>query len=80
MKSFAEWKAACVTASENLGLAVGDMWAEDDPYDLAAEAKEAFDADRDPASFVEEIFEEDLARQAGEDDEFNQSLMEGDEE
>lgn len=76
-KSFNDWKSECVTASEELGLAVGDMWAEDDPYELAVVATAAFSAGQTPTSFVEETFAEDLARQAGDDDEFNQSLMEG---
>lgn len=71
-----EWKAKCVTVSDDLGLAVGDMWDKDDPYELDALAQEAFEADRTPKSFVAEIFEEDLARQAGEEDEFNQSMDE----
>ncbi len=41
-KTFEDWKAACVAASEKLGLEVGDMWEEFDPYDLFDTAEDAF--------------------------------------
>jgi flagellar motor component MotA len=63
----AEWKAACIQASVNLGLAVEDMWASDDPYDLFEQASEAFAEGVDPETFIREIFEEDLARNEHDD-------------
>lgn len=60
-----EWKAACVQASINLELAVEDMWAKDDPYEMHEMAYEAMAEGVDPSTFIHEIFEEDLARQEG---------------
>lgn len=77
--SFAEWKAACLTAAQNFELAVDDMWASDDPYDLADAAKEAFEEGQDPNDFIAEMFEEDLARQEYDNDLRSQSEEQFDE-
>lgn len=74
--SFIEWKAACVTAAKNLELGLEDMWASDDPYDLFEAAEEAFEEGEDPISFIEETFEEDLARAEGLQDEQRQAIEE----
>jgi hypothetical protein len=75
--TFDEWKEACIKKSEELGLTVGDMWEEGDPYDLFNEAERYFKDGADPVIFLEEIFEEDLARRAGDDEESLNSLREG---
>ena len=41
---------------------LGDLWAADDPYDLAAVAKDAFEAHPSPRAFFLDMFSEDLAR------------------
>jgi hypothetical protein len=62
IESLEAWKLGCVAAVLHHSLPVDDIWAKDDPYDLAVAAEEAFGAGRSPMSFIEEIFEEDLAR------------------
>lgn len=72
--SFADWQANCVRVSEDLGLAVSDMWDEGDPYELQEVAREAYEGGQGELSFIEEIFDEDLARQEGDDADYEASL------
>lgn len=73
-KSFSKWQARCVEVSEDLGLAVGDMWDEADPYELHKLAREAYENGRTEISFIEEVFDEDLARMEGDDADFEASM------
>ncbi len=75
---FAEWKAAAQAHANDLGLPP-DLWSEQDDYDLTEIAAEAFARGEDPKAFVEGAFEEDLARMEGEEDEWNQSMFQGEE-
>jgi hypothetical protein len=68
------WKAACVTASVDLGLSVEDMWAEGDLYEMFDHVAEAFESDVDPLTFIQEVFEEDLADMDHEEQQFADSL------
>ena len=78
-ETFAEWKAAAQLHAEQLGLPP-DLWTEADDYDLAEIAAEAFANRQDPKAFVEEAFEEDLARMENDDEEYARSLEEGDDD
>ena len=71
--TFAEWKAAAQLHAEQLGLPP-DLWTEADDYDLAEIAAEAFARGDDPKAFVEEAFEEDLARMEGDAADFADSM------
>jgi hypothetical protein len=55
------WKVAAQAHADELGLLV-DLWTETDDYDLVAAATEAFARGDDAEAFIEEAFEEDLAR------------------
>lgn len=68
------WKAACVSAAVDLGLAVEDMWAEGDIYEMFDHVAEAFAQGVEPRDFIQEIFEEDLAEQEHEEHQFADSL------
>jgi hypothetical protein len=68
------WKAACVKASVDLGLAVEDMWAEGDNYELFDLVADAFENGVEPRTFIEEVFEEDLANTDHEEQQFADSL------
>lgn len=70
---FAEWKAAAQAHANDLELPP-DLWTEADDYDLAEPAAAAFARGDDPKAFVEEMFEEDLARKQGEEDEQRQAM------
>lgn len=76
---FAEWKAAAQAHANDLDLPP-DLWTDADDYDLADAADEAFARGDDPKAFVEEMFEEDLARMENDNEEYAQSLAEGDDE
>jgi hypothetical protein len=77
--SFAEWQAAAQAHANDLGLP-DDLWTEADNYDLAKGAAEAFARSDDPKAFVEEMFDEDLARMENDDEDLAQSIMEGDDQ
>lgn len=68
------WKDACVTASVELGLAVEDMWTNGDPYDMYDAAADAFAEGVEPRTFIQEIFEEDLADMEHQEQQFCDSL------
>jgi hypothetical protein len=60
-QTFAAWsKQVAKVADELLGL--GDCMGEGDPYELAELAKDAYAKGQKPRTFVEEAFEEDLAK------------------
>jgi hypothetical protein len=65
--TFDEWKAAANEAASAQLPELGDIFAEDDPYDLSDSAFEEFGNGTNPADFFEQAFEEDLARQAGDE-------------
>lgn len=73
------WKAACVAVSVDLGLAVEDMWVDGDNYDIYDAAAEAFAEGVEPITFIQEVFEEDLAGMAHEEQQFSDSLDSEDE-
>jgi hypothetical protein len=66
--SFEIWKAACNAHAADVLPGLGDMWAEDDPYDLTETARDAFDAGQTAEAFVEDAFAEDLDRQKYDND------------
>lgn len=68
------WKAACVAASVDLGLSVEDMWADGDNYEMFDHVIEAFESGVEPLTFIQEIFEEDLADMEHEEHQFADSL------
>lgn len=59
--TFEEWRVVCVEVIEAIGLSTEDLWAEDDPYYLHAEAKAAYGAGTTPDAFIQEVFSEDIA-------------------
>lgn len=69
-KAFASWKKKAVRHGKKIGACDSDIWDDDDPYDLAVVAKDAFDKGTTPAAFIEEIFADDIASRA------NDRLME----
>lgn len=56
----AAWKNAVRDILDRT-LGLGDVWNEDDPYDLAECWPAAFAAGQSPRAFVEEAFAEDYA-------------------
>jgi len=68
------WKAACVVVSVDLGLAVEDMWADGDNYEMFDLATEAFAEGVEPRTFIQEVFEEDLADMDHQEQQFCDSL------
>lgn len=75
---FQDWRAKAARYAENHDVlaGMGDIFAEGDPYDLAAASRSAFDAKQSPEEFVDEMFEEDIARSLHNEEQFNESLME----
>ena len=68
MKGYGQWKDAC-QAYVNVHLPnVDSLWADGDDYDLFEAAEHAFKAGTTPADFIHEIFAEDFASKAYDDD------------
>lgn len=66
--SFEAWKAqAALYAANHEALHVDDILAEDDPYDLADVMPAAIAAGTSPEDFIEDVFGEDIARSARND-------------
>lgn len=73
---FNAWKAAVNEVAKEELPGLGDVFAEDDPYDLEASAAEEFGNGTDPSDFFEQVFEEDLARRDGDEAERAQAEQE----
>ena len=71
--AFNLWKNRTQKYASGEGLSV-DLWAADDPYNLAVVAREAFERGSSPRTFVLEIFADDLAAREGDEASFNESL------
>ncbi len=72
------WKASCNTISnELLGF---DAFNDGDDYDLDTVAPERFASGQTPQAFIEEMFEEDLARQEHDSQQQIESLEHADQE
>jgi hypothetical protein len=81
--TFDAWKVAVNEVAKEELPGLGDVFAEDDPYDLEASAAEEFGNGTEPGDFFEQSFEEDLARRDGDDAELaeaNQREVECEEE
>ena len=65
--NFEEWKKECALYAERIGVAGPDIWAEDDPYDLADAPLDAFNDDLSPKEFIDEVFAEDIASREHDD-------------
>lgn len=70
-------KRAAKYTEEHLGF--GDLWEEDDPYDLAEAADEAYNKGVYPELFIRMIFADDFARNEYDDQLFAESLEHEDE-
>lgn len=77
--TFEEWKAAVQKASNDLGCP-DDLWADDDPYDLAEVAKTDFESGFSPESFVREVFADDISSREHDEQMQIEALEAGDEE
>jgi hypothetical protein len=64
--TYTEWKQACLTTLEDIGLLIDDLWDSDDPYEIFRMSQEAYKAQQSPRSFVEDIFSEEIAQAEGE--------------
>jgi hypothetical protein len=73
-----EWKDRAQAYSITTGCP-GDLWDEDDPYELKNVAVEAHAAETSPEEFVRNIFADDLAAAEGDEQDFSDSLLYGDE-
>jgi|GEM_PF-6783168 len=71
-----DWRSKCTRYAENHeALAgMGDLFAEGDPYDLVEASRTAFEAKQPPEEFVDEMFDEDIARSLHNEEQFNESL------
>jgi len=72
--TYDEWKAEAERFADEIGLLLESIWADSDPYDLFEAAQAAFDNGQTPREFINEIFEDDIARQAYDDHLFDESL------
>lgn len=63
-RAFTNWKRKALRHGKKIEACDGDIWDDDDPYDLAVVAKEAFDKGTAATAFIEEIFAEDIASHA----------------
>lgn len=66
-KRHAEWQKQVIACAREL-VDIDDLFADDDPYDIAALSRDAFDKGQSPEDFVREAFEEDIAGKAYDDD------------
>ena len=60
-KAEKKWRNQAQTYADRIGVAGGDLWDVDDPYDLFDAAHAAFEEGRKPKDFISEIFAEDIA-------------------
>ena len=65
--------------AENL-LCLGDILAEDDPYDLSEAMSDAHRSGTSPETFVREVFADDLARMEHDKELLRESLEQADTE
>lgn len=70
---FRKWQEQCAKWAGKL-VHLDDILAPDDPYELFEAMQAAFEVNQEPRSFIEEIFAEDLARQAYDDHLYAESL------
>ncbi len=75
---FKKWQEQCAKWAEKL-VNLDDILAPDDPYELFEVMRTAFKDRQNPRSFIEEVFEEDLARRAYDDHLYAESLEQGQE-
>ena len=68
-EDYEAWQELVKKRTESL-LGLGDIWDEDDPYDLFESARAAFADDITPEHFVAEMFADDIASRE------NDALME----
>jgi hypothetical protein len=71
--SLQEWRDSAQEYSTEVGCP-DDLWDEDDPYDLAEVALRDYEAGVPPEEFVRDIFADDIAASAGDEQLFNDSL------
>lgn len=65
--TFEQWKAACAIYAESVGVGGPDLWADDDPYELAECGEAAFNDGDTPQAFIDDIFADDLASREHDD-------------
>jgi hypothetical protein len=70
---FEAWKKQAAEHCKKL-VGIVDIWAKDDPYDLAKAAEAAMLANQSPFEFVEEVFAEDITRAEHEHQQADEAL------
>lgn len=76
--TFDDWKEQCERVVEELELGFDDLWEEDDPYDLLESAEAKWETTT-PHDFIHEMFDEDIAKRAHDEELFRESLEQEDE-
>ena len=73
LRRFAAWKEEAAKYAQEINLiTTGDLFTEEDLYDVKEDARNAFDAGTSPRTFIDDAFAEDIAEQDMYDDAVDQ--------